>query len=41
MIALDVGFLDEAYFSRLFRKKKEGVSPQKYRRMMRREGRST
>ncbi|WP_416828715.1 AraC family transcriptional regulator [Ectobacillus polymachus] len=36
-IAYESGFHDEAYFSRLFRKK-EGMSPQEYRRMMQREG---
>jgi YesN/AraC family two-component response regulator len=36
-IAKQVGIHDETYFSRLFRKK-EGMSPQEYRRMLQREG---
>ncbi|WP_410776930.1 AraC family transcriptional regulator [Ectobacillus funiculus] len=35
-ISRQVGIQDEMYFSRLFRKR-EGISPQEYRRMMQRD----
>lgn len=36
IISQQVGIQDEMYFSRLFRKR-EGISPQEYRRMMQRD----